>query len=136
MYLVFTYTYFFRTISEEKSLTFTTIADPPTSLSLDNSTPSSLTVRWEAAAVGPGAAILKFRLTLECGALGLLTEHSVTGDKNTFNCSKLPDVVGSGGYFRYLVLHFKQPKETFIMFSFYSNMIRFIMYTTPTTHET
>ena len=84
----------------------------------------------------PGAAILRFRLTLECGELGLLSEHSVTGDKNTFNFSKLPDVVGSGGYFRYLVLHFKQLKETFIMFSFYSNMIRFIMYTTPTTHET
>ena len=114
-----------RTISEEKSLTFPTLADPPTSLILENSTPSSLTVKWEASAVGQGASILKFRLTLECGELGLLSEHSVTGDKNTFNFSKLPDVVGSGGYFRYLVLHFKH-KGNFhqcIFFSFHSSMI-------------
>ena len=52
----------------------------------------------------PGATILRFRLTLECGELGLLSEHSVTGDKNTFNFSKLPDVVGSGGYFTILYI--------------------------------
>ena len=87
-----------------------TAAEPPTSLTLENSTPSSLTVRWEAAAVGPGAVTTRFRLTLLSEELGLFSEHSATGDNNTFNFSKLPDVVGSGGYFGYFVLHFKHHK--------------------------
>ena len=90
---------FTRTISEEKTLTFVTQCLPPTLLSLEASTTNSLTVKWEPSAVGVGTNTQKFKLNIESLAitgLGYTAEYTVTGDKNTFNFSKLPDVVGTG----------------------------------------
>ena len=84
-----------RTVSDEKSLWLVTLPLPPSNLSLENSSPTSLTVKWELCQ-HPPAQNRKFKLSIENCILGFSSEYSVAGDKNTFNFSKLPDVVGSG----------------------------------------
>ena len=86
----------YRTISDETSLTFVTMANPPTSISLESCTISSLTVKWEHSALGPGTSVQKFKLNIENSLLNYTAEYSVSGDKNTFNFSKLPDITGAG----------------------------------------
>ena len=71
------------------------MANPPTSLTLESSTTTSLTVKWEHSTLGPGTSLQKFKLSIESFILGYAMEYSVAGDKNTFNFSKLPDV-GAG----------------------------------------
>ena len=85
----------FRTISDEQTTTFATLPNPPSSLVLHDSTPSSLTVKWEGSAVGAGMKTEKFKLTIENEEHGYSFETTVTGDKTTYNFSKL-DVVGTG----------------------------------------
>ena len=85
-----------RTISEEKTLTFVSLPEAPTNLSLGNSSPSSLTVRWDLSQQQPQAQTIKVKLSIENSDLGYSSEYHSTGEKNTFNFSKLPDVVGSG----------------------------------------
>ena len=87
-----------RTISEEKTLTFVSLPEAPTNLSLENSSPSSLTVRWDLSQQQPQAQTIKVKLSIENSDLGYSSEYHSTGEKNTFNFSKLPDVVGSGIY--------------------------------------
>ena len=87
---------FFRTISDETSLTFVTMANPPTSISLESSSIASLTVKWDHSSLGPGTSVQKFKLSIENSNLNYSAEYSVSGDKNTFNFSKLPDVAGAG----------------------------------------
>ena len=94
--LYMTTEYYFRTISEETSLTFVTQCPPPSSISLETATTNSLTVKWEPSPVGTGANTQKFKLNIESCELGYTAEYTVTADKNTFNFSKLPDVVGTG----------------------------------------
>ena len=72
------------------------MANPPTSLTLEFSTTTSLTVKWEHSSLGPGTSLQKFKLSIESFILGYAMEYSVAGDKNTYNFSKLPDVVGAG----------------------------------------
>ena len=86
-----------RTISDEKSLTFVTLPEAVSSLSLETSSPSSLTVKWEVSQPPP-ALSQKFKLSIENSRLGYSCEYSVSGERNTFTFSKLPDVVGSGTY--------------------------------------
>ena len=96
--------YFCRTISDETSLTFVTQCPAPSSISLETVTTNSVTVKWEPSPVGTGANTQKFKLNIESFELGYTAEFSVTADKNTFNFSKLPDVVGTGSTFKYTVL--------------------------------
>ena len=86
-----------RTISDEKCVTFVSLPEAVRRVALESSSPSSLTVSWEPSQQPP-AQSQKFKLSVENSRLGYCSEYSVTGERNTFNFSKLPDVVGSGIY--------------------------------------
>ena len=56
--------------------------------------PNNLTVKWEPPSTsGPSA---RYRLTIEAASISYSAEYSVSGDKGTFNFSKLPEIVGTG----------------------------------------
>lgn len=35
-------------------------------------------------------------MSIECGEIGYAADYSIPGDKNIFNFSKLPEIVGTG----------------------------------------
>ena len=56
--------------------------------------PNNFTVKWDPASTsGPSA---RYRLTIEAASISYSAEYSVSGDKGTFNFSKLPEIVGTG----------------------------------------
>ena len=83
-----------KTISDEEKLTFSSLPKPPTNLTLENRLPNSLTVRWEPPL--HVQASHKYRLAIESVSIGYSADYSIAGDKNTFNFSKLPDIIGTG----------------------------------------
>ena len=86
-----------ETLSEPESTRFSTRPEPVCSLSLESRAPTSLTVRWEGPVGQPGSpGQQRFRLTIECPAINYSAEHTVAGDRNTFNFSKLPEISGTG----------------------------------------
>ena len=83
-----------ETLSEEESLRFSTLPEPPTNLSLESRSPLGLVVRWD-----PPASHLtshRYKLAIECPAISYSADFSVPGDRNTFNFSKLPEIAGTG----------------------------------------
>ena len=83
-----------KTMSEEKTLTFCTLPEAPTNLVLDSRFPNSLTVKWDTPTVTQ--LLHKNKMTIEAPSIGYSNEYTTSGDKNTFNFSKLPDIVGTG----------------------------------------
>ena len=83
-----------ETVSEGESLKFSTRPEPPSQLSLDSRSPSSLTVRWEQ----PPSTLTshKYKLSIESPAISYSADYTVGGDRGTFNFSKLPEIIGTG----------------------------------------
>ena len=53
-----------------------------------------MTVKWDPPpTAGPGH---KYRLTIEAAPISYSAEYTVSGDKGTFNFSKLPEILGTG----------------------------------------
>ena len=83
--------------SETEVAQFCSLPAPPTNLSLETRAPTSLTVRWDPAP-SPAPA-LRYRLSITATELNFAADHSVPGDRTTFQFSKLPEVLGTGiGY--------------------------------------
>ena len=83
-----------KTESEEQSLRFSTLPEPPTNLVLDTRSTNNFTVKWDASPTS--SASHKYRLTVEAATIAYAAEYTVAGDKGTFNFSKLPEIVGTG----------------------------------------
>ena len=83
-----------KTISDEEQLTFCTLPKAPTNLTLENSSPNSLTIKWESPLLAQAGH--RYRLAIESPSIGYSTDYTIPGDKNTFNFSKLPDIIGTG----------------------------------------
>lgn len=96
-----------ETFSEEESLKFCTRPDPPSSLSLDCRSPSSLTVKWEP----PSCQLTshKYKLSIESPAISYSAEYNVGGDRTTFIFSKLPEITGTGATYEVKVEYIVTP---------------------------
>ena len=83
-----------RTTSDEKKLTFCTLPEAPSNLVLESRFPNSLTVKWDSPSLTQTTH--KYKLSIEAPAISYSTDYTIGGDKNTFNFSKLPDIIGTG----------------------------------------
>ena len=83
-----------KTISEEEHLTFCSLPMQPTNISLETRATNSLTIKWEPPQHTHAAQ--KYKLVIMSPSIEYSAQYSITGDKNTFNFSKLPDIIGSG----------------------------------------
>lgn len=100
-----------KTKSEEEQLTFLTVPEPPSGLSLESRYPNSLTVRWSPAPLVPGLAAHRHRLSLESPDTGHKEEISHPGDKTTYTFSKLQDGETYTVKIEYVVTPFKSENE-------------------------
>ena len=85
-----------KTISDAETIVFQTRPEPPSNLTLEARSPNSLTVKWENPALSGQHINHRHRLSIEAPAISYAAEYFVPGDKNTFNFSKLPEIVGTG----------------------------------------
>ena len=83
-----------KTVSEEESMKFCSLPEPPTNLNLDNRHPNSFTVKWDAPSTIQSTH--KYKLSIEAPSISYSAEYTTGGDKHTFNFSKLPDIIGTG----------------------------------------
>ena len=102
-----------RTVSEEEQITFATLPEAPTNLSLESRFPNSLTVKWEPPAQLSSISSHRYHLVIESSATGYLAEYSLPGDKNTFVFSKLPDGEQFDVKIEYIVIPYKSDSEVF-----------------------
>ena len=88
----------FREESDKAKNSFTTLPEPVRNLRMDNSTPNSILVKWDAPSI-PSSHVSRSKLRLGIKCLGS-ADHSqsveVAADKTQYNFSKLPDPEGSG----------------------------------------
>ena len=83
-----------RTESEEECLTICTLPETPTNLILESRNPNNFTVKWDSTS----ASLVnhRYRLTIESPVLAYSAEYFIGGDRNAFNFSKLPEILGTG----------------------------------------
>ena len=99
-----------KTVSDAETIVFQTRPEPPSNLTLEARSPNSLTVKWENPSVVGGQLVNhRHRLSIEAPAISYAAEYFVPGDKNTFNFSKLPDIVGTGEKYTVKVEHLVVP---------------------------
>ena len=97
-------------MSDAETIVFQTRPEPPSNLTLEARSPNSLTVKWENPSVVAGQLVNhRHRLSIEAPAISYAAEYFVPGDKNTFNFSKLPDIVGTGEKYTVAVEHLVVP---------------------------
>jgi hypothetical protein len=86
-----------KTESDPADTRFTTLPEPVRNLRADTCTSNSIMVKWDpASAVAPAGATVLHRLTLECDEIDLRLTNDVSGDKQSFNFTKLPSPDGTG----------------------------------------
>ena len=85
-----------KTESEEEIISVWTLPEAPTNLVLENRSPNSFTVKWDQASISVNH---RYRLAIESAAINYSAEYYVGGDRNAFNFSKLPDIIGTGLYY-------------------------------------
>ena len=87
-----------REESDKAKNSFTTLPEPVKNLRMENSTPNSILVKWDAPGM-PSSHVSHSKLRLGIKCLGS-ADHSqsveVAADKTQYNFSKLPDPEGSG----------------------------------------
>ena len=88
-----------KTVSEEETLKFCSLPETPTNLVLENRYPNSFTIKWDSPIVTQTTH--KYKLSIEAPSIAYSSEYSTAGDKNTFNFSKLPDIIGTGNRFKH-----------------------------------
>ena len=85
-----------KTMSEAEIVVFQTRPESPQNLTLESRSPNSLTVKWENPGTSSQQANHRHRLSIEAPAIPYTAEYFLPGDKNTFNFSKLPEIIGTG----------------------------------------
>ena len=85
-----------KTMSDAETIVFQTRPEPPSNLNLEARSPNSLTVKWENPALSGQHVNHRHRLSIEAPDISYAAEYFIPGDKNTFNFSKLPEIVGTG----------------------------------------
>ena len=87
-----------REESDKAKNSFTTLPEPVKNLRMENSTPNSILVKWDAPSI-PSSHVSRSKLRLSIKCLGS-ADHSqsveAAADKTQFNFSRLPDPEGSG----------------------------------------
>ena len=96
-----------RTTSDEKKLTFCTLPEAPSNLVLESRFPNSLTVKWDSPSLTQTTH--RYKLFIEAPAISYSTDYTIGGDKNTFNFSKLPDIIGTGETYKVKVEYIVTP---------------------------
>jgi hypothetical protein len=84
-----------RSLSRREKTTFVTLPRPPQHLELEGRFCNSLTVSW----VPPlmlSTNFHKYKLSIQAPAIGYKNSSELAGDRDAFNFSKLPEIIGSG----------------------------------------
>jgi hypothetical protein len=84
-----------KSMSRREKITFVTRPRPPEHLELEGRFCNSLTVSW----VPPlmlSTNFHKYKLSIHAPAIGYKNSSELAGDRDAFNFSKLPEIIGSG----------------------------------------
>lgn len=89
-----------RTQGDPTTIPVTTLADPVKNLRMENSTPNSIFVKWDAPTGVMNPQNAKYKITISAPELEFSQTVDLSGDKTQYNFSKLPDPEGSGHMFK------------------------------------
>jgi hypothetical protein len=85
----------YKSMSRREKITFVTLPRPPKNLELQGRFCNSLTVSWEPPLM-LSTNFHKYKLSIQAPGIGYMNSSELAGDRDAFNFSKLPEIIGSG----------------------------------------